>query len=100
MGSAFRLPIWTGADYERVIVWCRERAIQTVCAAANAAKTYTEVAWNRATALIVGPESTGLSPDEIAAANEAVRIPMKGSTESLNVAVAAGILLYEASRQR
>jgi tRNA C32,U32 (ribose-2'-O)-methylase TrmJ len=45
-------------------------------------------------------ESAGVSPEEIAAANEAVRIPMKGSTESLNVAVAAGILLYEAHRQR
>jgi 23S rRNA (guanosine2251-2'-O)-methyltransferase len=51
-------------------------------------------------AVVVGPESTGLSPEEIAAADEAVRIPMQGSVESLNVAVATGIILYEANRQR
>jgi tRNA G18 (ribose-2'-O)-methylase SpoU len=48
----------------------------------------------------VGTESTGLTPEEIALADEAVRIPMAGSVESLNVAVATGVLLYEASRQR
>jgi TrmH family RNA methyltransferase len=100
MGSAFRLPIWTGADYPRVIEWCRKQAVQTVCADAKAAKTYTEIDWRRATALIMGSESHGLSPAEILASDRVVSIPMKGSTESLNVAVAAGILLYEASRQR
>ena len=100
MGSAFRLPIWTDADYQRVIDWCRKQSVQTVCADARAAKTYTEIDWRQSAALIVGPESTGLSADEIKAAGVAARIPMKGSTESLNVAVAAGIFLYEASRQR
>ena len=100
MGSAFRLPIWTGPNYSEVIAWCTERGIRTICADADASKTFTEVDWRGPCALIVGPESTGLSSDEIAAANETVRIPMKGSVESLNVAVAAGILLYEATRQR
>jgi TrmH family RNA methyltransferase len=100
MGSAFRLPIWTGADYARVIEWCRKQSIQTVCADAQAAKTYTEIDWRQPTALIVGPESTGLTSKEIDAADVAARIPMKGSTESLNVAVAAAVFLYEASRQR
>jgi len=100
MGSAFRLPIWTGADYPQVIEWCRKQSIQTVCADAQAAKTYTEIDWGQATALIVGPESTGLTSEEIDAADQAARIPMKGSTESLNVAVAAGVFLYEATRQR
>jgi tRNA G18 (ribose-2'-O)-methylase SpoU len=48
----------------------------------------------------MGSESEGLSAEEIALSDIAVKIPMKGSTESLNVAVAAGILLYEAARQR
>jgi TrmH family RNA methyltransferase len=100
MGSAFRLPIWTGAAYQRVIDWCRQQSIQTVCADAEAAQAYTEVDWRQASALIVGTESAGLSADEIKIADVAARIPMKGSTESLNVAVAAGIFLYEASRQR
>jgi RNA methyltransferase, TrmH family len=100
MGSAFRLPVWRGAEYSDVIRWCKDRAIRTICADAAASKIHTEVDWSGPCALIVGTESTGLSSDEIAAADEAVRIPMKGSVESLNVAVAAGILLYEANRGR
>ena len=100
MGSTFRLPIWTGSDYQRVIDWCREQAIQTICADPKADRIYTDIDWRLSTALIVGPESTGLSLDEIEAADAVGRIPMKGSTESLNVAVAAGIFLYEARRQR
>lgn len=100
MGSAFRLPIWTGVEYDRAIDWCRSRSIQTICADAGAQRSFTEVDWRRPTALIFGAESKGLSDAEIDAADEAVRIPMKGSTESLNVAVAAGILLYEAEKQR
>lgn len=100
MGAAFRLPIWTDVDYARAVEWCRKRAIQTICADVKAPRSYNEIDWRQSSALILGAESAGLSSEEIEAANEAVRIPMKGSTESLNVAVAAGILLYEANRQR
>jgi TrmH family RNA methyltransferase len=100
MGSAFRLPIWTAADYEQVIAWCAERRVRTVCADVDGSKDYREFDWRDACALIVGPESTGLSSGEIAAADDAVRIPMQGSVESLNVAVATGVILYEANRQR
>lgn len=100
MGSAFRVPVWTEVAFSHVINWCRERGVFTIGAAAKASTTYTEVNWRGACALIVGPESTGLSSDEITVADEAVRIPMKGSAESLNVAVATGIILYEANRQR
>ena len=100
MGSAFRLPIWFGANYTGALAWCTERGVQTICADVHASRSYDEVDWLRPSALILGPESSGLSQEEIGAANEAVRIPMKKSAESLNVAVAGGILLYEAMRQR
>jgi TrmH family RNA methyltransferase len=100
MGSAFRLPVWAGADFDTVIAWCRARKIKTLCADAEGERLYTDVDWRKSIALIVGPESTGLSADEIAAAGNAVRIPMQGRTESLNVAMATGIILYEAARQR
>jgi len=100
MGSAFRLPIWAGPAYEKLIEWCRTRAIDTVCADADAKLAHTELDWRRATALIMGPESTGLTADEVRSATQVVRIPMHGSVESLNVSVAAGILLFEAARQR
>jgi TrmH family RNA methyltransferase len=100
MGSAFRLPIWMRANYADVLAWCAERGIRTISAAAKSPKGFTEVDWRGPCALILGPESSGLSSAEIEATGEAVSIPMKGPVESLNVAVAAGILLYEANRQR
>jgi TrmH family RNA methyltransferase len=100
MGSAFRLPIWFGPTYDAAIAWCSQRGIQTVCADVQASVSYDQIDWKRPTALVLGPESSGLSRTEIEAANASVRIPMQGPAESLNVAVAGGILLYEAARQR
>ena len=100
MGSAFRLPIWFGATYADALAWCAGRGIQTICADVHASTGYAEVDWLRPSALILGPETSGLSQEEIGVANASVRIPMKETAESLNVAVAGGILLYEAMRQR
>ena len=100
MGSAFRLPIWTGPTYAEMIDWCHERNIETVAADAEAPLAHTEVDWTRASALVLGPESTGLTDAETASTTQIVRIPMHGAVESLNVSVAAGILLFEAARQR
>jgi TrmH family RNA methyltransferase len=100
MGSAFRLPIWRDASYGEALSWCAVHHIQTVCADVKANVLYTDINWTTPRALIVGPESTGLSLEDVAKADEAVRIAMHGEVESLNVGVAAGILLYEAARQR
>ena len=100
MGSAFRLPIWSGPEYGEAIDWCRSHDIATVCAAVDATTSYTEVEWTGASALILGPESTGLTVEEVELAEHRVSIPMQGMAESLNVAVAAGVLLFEAARQR
>ncbi|HEY6231822.1 MAG TPA: RNA methyltransferase [Pyrinomonadaceae bacterium] len=100
MGSAFRLPVWFGPGYDEVISWLHQRGIRTICADVHAGRSYDQVDWSKPSALIVGPESSGLSADEIASADASVRIPMHGPAESLNVAVATGILLYEAARQR
>jgi RNA methyltransferase, TrmH family len=100
MGSAFRLPVWFGPTYDEAVAWCSQQEIQTVCAHVHASTSYHEVDWKYPSALIVGPESSGLSREEIALANRAVRIPMQAESESLNVAVATGVLLYEAARVR
>ncbi|HJP93728.1 MAG TPA: RNA methyltransferase [Pyrinomonadaceae bacterium] len=100
MGSAFRLPMWSGADYTEVIQWCRKRAIVTICADVGASDTYLDLDWTGPRALLLGPESTGFTPEELQQADRRVSIPMKGTAESLNVSVAAGILLFEAARQR
>jgi len=100
MGSAFRLPIWTGPAYEEIVPWCRERNIATVCSDAEADTDYTDLDWTKASALLLGPESTGFTAEELTHADRKVKIPMQGMAESLNVSVAAGILLFEAARQR
>jgi len=100
MGSAFRLPIWRSADYADTIQWCRQRDIKTICADVEATTPYTSINWTAPSALLLGPESTGFTSEELELADKKVAIPMKGMAESLNVAVAAGILLFEAARQR
>jgi TrmH family RNA methyltransferase len=100
MGSAFRLPIWRDADFEEAIDWLKTRTIAVVGAAAHANVKHTDYDWSRATALLLGPESTGLNDDELRATDQTVSIQMHGEVESLNVSVAAGILLFEAARQR
>lgn len=100
MGAAFRLPIWYRPSYGEMLDWCAKQRIATICADLNSNKNYTDLDWTRPSALILGPETSGLSTAEIAAADEAVRIPMRAPVESLNVSVAAGVMLYEAARQR
>jgi TrmH family RNA methyltransferase len=100
MGAAFRLPIWYRPSYAATLDWCRAHGVMTVCADLDAKKSYTDFDWTIPCALIMGPETSGLSSAEIAAAEAAVRIPMREPVESLNVSVAAGVLLYEAARQR
>jgi TrmH family RNA methyltransferase len=100
MGSAFRLPLWTDTTYDQAVGWCAERQIDTVCTDIDGTEIYTTIDWTKPTALILGTESTGLTREEISGANRAIMIPMQGQVESLNVGVAAAIVLYEAARQR
>src|SRR2546423_1743234 len=100
MGSAFRVPLWAGATFEEALCWCAERGVRAVSTDACAALTHTEIDWTTPRAIIVGPEAVGLSDAEARAADESVRIPMRAPVQSLNVAVALGVILYEALRQR
>lgn len=100
MGSAFRLPLWTGATLEEVLTWCHGRGVRTVATATSAPTTHTAIDWTTPRAVLVGPEAGGLSEEEARAAAERLRIPMRAPVESLNVAVALGVILYEAARQR
>jgi TrmH family RNA methyltransferase len=100
MGSSFRLPIWINADYDKVIEWCRVVKIKMFGADVNASMTHLEADWTVPCGIILGPESTGLTPQEIRATDQAIKIPMRSKVQSLNVSVAAGVILYEAARQR
>ena len=100
MGSSFRLPLWTNADFAEVFAWCGERGIRTVSTELAARQAHTDLKWTEAHAIIMGPEAGGLTEREIQLADERIRIPMQPPVESLNVAVALAVILYEAARQR
>jgi TrmH family RNA methyltransferase len=100
MGSAFRLPLWTGPTLEEALRWCAEKGIRTVATAADAPSLHTEIDWTTPRAVLLGPEAGGLSEEELRATDEAVRIPMREPVESLNLATALAVVLYEAARQR
>jgi 23S rRNA (guanosine2251-2'-O)-methyltransferase len=78
----------------------KERNIWVVGATGSAAQPYTDWDWNLPVAVILGNEGRGLHRLVSERCDALVRIPVNGQIESLNVAVAAGVLLYEARRQR
>ncbi len=98
MGAAFRLNFWTDADFDEVLRWAQERNLTTACADINAENNFWETRWTRPTLLIFGSEARGLSAEERARIDESLYIPMESNVESLNLAVSAGIILYEAKR--
>jgi len=100
MGSIFRLPVLHGFDAAAVIAFCRRQRLQLVVADGDGEKTHTQADLRKPLALVVGAEAAGVPPELRHAADARVRIPLRDSVESLNVAVAAGVLLFEARRQR
>ena len=115
MGSALRLPVVTGASRADITARCRDHKIKTIAsraspgptqgviedaARAERVKLCAEVDMTVPIALIVGREATGILASVEGEADEFVHIPMAPGVESLNVAAAAAILLYEAARQR
>ena len=100
MGSIFRLPVLHGFDAAGVLDFCKRLRLQLVVADGAGEKTHTQADLRKPLALVVGAEAAGVPPELRHAADARVRIPLRESVESLNVAVAAGVLLFEARRQR
>jgi TrmH family RNA methyltransferase len=100
MGSAFRVPHVRGLAASEVLERLRRRNVAILAAAATDGDRYDAVDLRRPVAFLLGQEGGGLAADLAAQADGRVTIPMAGRTESLNVAVAAGVLLFEAARQR
>jgi TrmH family RNA methyltransferase len=83
------------ADVPTLAAWVRHHGLPVVGTSDAAANTYTAVQYRRPTLLLMGSEREGLSPPLQALAGALVRIPMVGRGDSLNLAVATSILLYE-----
>jgi TrmH family RNA methyltransferase len=88
------------ATSEETIGFLNERSITIYSAMLQESMPYIDIDFGGASAIVVGPESTGLSEIWRSTANKKIQIPMLGDLDSLNVSVAAGVLLFEAKRQR
>jgi len=98
-GSVFRLPV-IQAGVDECFSRLRDVGVRVLTTAARGATAAEAVDFTAPVALLIGNEGSGVPPEIAARADAAVTIPCPGPVESLNASVAAGILLYEASRQR
>jgi TrmH family RNA methyltransferase len=99
MGSALRLPIAT-AGLDDVLSAARAAGVGLVATVPRTGRPMFEADLRGPIALLLGGEGPGLPASLVEAADERVSIPMREPVESLNVAVAAALLVYEAGRQR
>jgi TrmH family RNA methyltransferase len=100
MGSSFRLPHVGGLSLPELQRRLRERGVKTVAAVTDGPTRYDEADLRRPIALLLGNEGAGLPDTVVREADLSLTIPLEGGAESLNVGVAAGVLLFEAARQR
>jgi RNA methyltransferase, TrmH family len=99
MGANLRVPIWDRAEPSECVEWARGRGFRIVAADIHGSRSYTDIDWKKPTLLMLGSEAHGLDNGVLGFADEVISIPMKNGVESLNLAVSAGIILFEAVRQ-
>ncbi len=99
LGTVFTLPLAVAGTAE-VLAWLRAHDIRVVAARVDGSVPYTDVDMTGPVALVLGSEAWGLTEEWSGDDITAIRLPMHGRADSLNVAAAAAILFYEARRQR
>jgi TrmH family RNA methyltransferase len=100
MGSILRLPIVPIGDGATFMKVCKQKGFQTAATVLTGDKTHFDIDLTKPTVVVLGQEGAGLPQDIMADIDLRVRIPMAETIDSLNVAVAAAVILYEAMRQR
>ena len=99
-GQWFRLPVTVSPDLKDVVCQCQAQGIQVVATVPHASVSYWDIELRCPTLIVLGNEAAGLRADLTLLANQQVKIPLAPGVESLNVAIAAALMLYEAQRQR
>ncbi len=99
MGAIFSVPVAAAADAAEFFDWAAAAAVRVAVTSARGAATLWESPLPLPAVLLLGSEGAGLPADLLARGDLQLRIPMTGTAESLNLAVAAGILLYETVRR-
>ena len=99
-GALHKLPVCREHSLKETLQYLKESGFRLVAATEKGDYDYTQADYTGPMCIIMGAEDRGVSYDNLALCDEWVKIPMLGTIESLNVSVAAGILIYEALKQR
>jgi RNA methyltransferase, TrmH family len=100
MGSTFRLPVIARAAIQETVRGLRGAGVRVLATVPRAGRLLSHVDLRAPSAILLGAEGAGIPEHLIEDADERLTIPMQAPVESLNVAIAAALILYEASRQR
>lgn len=100
MGSIFRIPFVYTADLAAMVSQLKNEGVLMYAAHLDGKNSYDQEDYTKHCAFMIGNEAAGLSDGIAGLADRYIRIPMLGSVESLNAAVAASILMFETARQR
>ena len=99
-GALHTLPVCRERSIQDAVRYLHDSGFTIVAASEKSNKNYTEADYSTPIALVMGAEDTGVSPAVLRYCDEMVAIPMRGNIGSLNVSVAAGVMMYEVVRQR
>lgn len=99
-GALHSIPVCREQSLREAIIFLKNSGVKVVTATEKASAYYTESDLTLPVAIVMGAEDTGVAADHLRVSDELVRIPQFGTIQSLNVSVAAGVLIYEVIRQR
>lgn len=98
MGAIFRVPVWQPMDFPGALTDLRDQGYAIVSTQLDGEEMFVHAPWPQRLVLVIGSEAEGVSSPVRALATHRLRLPMRGGAESLNAAVAAGILMYDVLR--
>jgi len=99
-GALHTIPVCREQNLKEAIVFLRNSGIKVVAATEKAAGFYTDSDFSVPLAIVMGAEDMGVAAEHLRVSDELVKIPQFGNIQSLNVSVAAGVMIYEVVRQR
>ena len=99
-GALLKIPVCKENSLTEAIHFLKNSGVKVIAATERAAQVYTEVDYTGPVAIVMGSEDVGVSNDNLRICDELVKIPQFGTIGSLNVSVAAGVLIYESIRQK
>ena len=99
-GALHTLPVCKEKNLVQTVKYLKASGVRVVAATEKGDKVYTDTDLTGPLAIVMGAEDTGVSPERIRLCDDLVKIPINGKISSLNVSVAAGVMIYESIRQR